>query len=140
MLAFPDHDWQPWRFASLDPSWWSSIPNQRQFLDHFAPTQNLLQQLEHHFLYDLTWERIGAAGGNALKVLYEANLLTMAQAVYPDRQWQPWKFGSQLPSHWWLSESNRKQYFGWLASHLNLQTGDDWYRLDANMLRKNYGP
>jgi len=60
--------------------------------------------------------------------------------LYPQENWQPWKFASgSLPTHWWSDFQHQHEYFQWLGTRLNFTSMDDWYKLTKKDLLNNYG-
>lgn len=61
MAAYPDHDWEPWRFVTPLPGWWDDCANQRRFLE-----KHVFRTLGYRSLndcYNLTPEQLLELGG-----------------------------------------------------------------------------
>eukprot|EP01122_Echinamoeba_exundans_P005084 TRINITY_DN15262_c0_g1_i1.p1 TRINITY_DN15262_c0_g1~~TRINITY_DN15262_c0_g1_i1.p1 ORF type:complete len:380 (+),score=37.42 TRINITY_DN15262_c0_g1_i1:113-1252(+) len=113
MEAFPEHNWQPWRFNVAPRGWWDSLDNQRRFLlEHLLPkfvearygkstrsgagnsvTPNQLMDE----IYELSIQDIKDLGATSLYSRYHS-IAAMAQAVFPDHPWEISKFGKKAPN------------------------------------------
>jgi hypothetical protein len=59
LSAVTEYTWYCWMFASCPRSFWSSIENQRQFLDWFAEQNEITQQSDW---YSVKWSTVSRAG------------------------------------------------------------------------------
>lgn len=60
MFAYPSHKWHPWKFTSLNPSWWDSLSHQQMYITYLAESQNLKPYEDY---YALIWPMIESTGG-----------------------------------------------------------------------------
>jgi len=73
------------------------------------------------------------------------SILPILQAVYPNHQWQPWRF-VHTPTNYWnktfKSGSNTQlaSFFEYLLMSLGFSGKDksDWYRITTDMIPKRY--
>lgn len=47
-------------------------------------------------------------------------------SVYPDSDWEPWKF-SKLTKTFWKESKNQNNFVNSLAKKLNIKNWEDWY-------------
>lgn len=81
--------------------------------------------------YKVTQNDIFKHGGQSMLDCYYNNSPSQAlQAVYPEHNWMPWKFG-QTPHGFWEKMENQKQFFDWLGSELGYKEMDDWYSVTS---------
>lgn len=58
--------------------------------------------------------------------------------VYPDYNWQLWKF-SRCPKSFWEDVKNQRNFMDWIAQQKNFTSMDDWYKLTYNDLKSMGG-
>ncbi len=59
---------------------------------------------------------------------YGGSLVLALETVYPEYEWQPWKF-SKVSRSFWEDLSNQRRYLDQVAQELNISTVQDWYRV-----------
>jgi hypothetical protein len=77
-------------------------------------------------------------GGKTLLKKYNDSPLRVLMSVYPEYQWQPWRFG-KTTSGYWKEDNNVAEYMQWLANQLNITCQDDWYSIKKKDFIENYG-
>jgi len=95
-FAFPNHEWEVWKFSKPPPGFWDSA-QQKQDLEVLS---SLLKQIASKLnvvtLED--WYRVSktAMGITAFSRLRKfGGLKTALALVYPEHEWDPSRFGSQ---------------------------------------------
>eukprot|EP01027_Heterolobosea_sp_BB2_P018850 GEZU01026495.1.p1 GENE.GEZU01026495.1~~GEZU01026495.1.p1 ORF type:complete len:840 (+),score=185.05 GEZU01026495.1:594-3113(+) len=132
-VIYPEHPWEPWRFARLPQGFWDDLCNQRQFFDRIAQ-QLGIRELDGW--YDVTAQEVLARGGSGLlNNHYAGSLVQALKAVYPEHQWNEWRFSS-LPRGFWEDPKNQRQFFDRIAVALNVAQLDDWYRVTTREVLK----
>jgi hypothetical protein len=89
-VAFPDHEWLPWKFSNMSPSEWKDPALRRRFLAWCASAagaesgspadDDLMQRLRQMTLND--YQR---HGGSTLLQEYGNSIEKMLKAEFPDR-------------------------------------------------------
>src|SRR5689334_15124794 len=110
----------PWLFGLI------RIPKtnlHRELFDSVAVKLEL-QTVDHW--YSLNVQKFNEAAGNFILATYKGSLTKALQTIYPQFDWQPWKFSS-VSRKYWVKEANRRKYFDWLGEHLGVRHWTDWY-------------
>ena len=125
-IAYPDHDWKPWRFKNTPDGWWDDEDNQKKW---FAT-------LPSDRLDSLTNDEIIAAGGrHLLKHFGESSRLLVSHFR---KEMLPWDFPS-VPKGFWNDQKNVRWFFEWLGPRLNVRSLDDWYKVGQEAVVNNGG-
>lgn len=124
-LAYPDHNWLPWKFRKTPKRFWAKRENHLSF---FCWLGKELGYQSMDDWYNVTHDDIHRHGGFHLLQHYDDCLLTALQSVYPEHKWIPWKFG-QTPKGYWGQHPNQFRYIKWLGEQLGYQAVDDWYKV-----------
>jgi hypothetical protein len=61
---------------------------------------------------------------------YSHNLFEVLRSVYPEHQWNEWRF--TVPAGHWNEPENRKRFIEWAASQLGIQQLKDWYKVSKH--------
>jgi hypothetical protein len=128
-------EWQPWRFVQTNFGRWGTMENQRKFLDWLGSKIGIQEPSQW---YEVSGEEIIARGGIHLLNHYSKSPYKMLQAIYPEHEWQPWRF-SRIPNGFWNDPSNGKNFFDWLALQLNVKQWEDWYGVTKSDIEGNGG-
>lgn len=87
---YPEYDWLGWKFETTPKYFWDDPKNQRKFLDHYAHIVGIRDQ---EGWYTTTYQHIVDEGGGAmLRVYYEGSPAKALVTLYPELDWQIWKF------------------------------------------------
>eukprot|EP01127_Copromyxa_protea_P017809 TRINITY_DN5486_c0_g1_i1.p1 TRINITY_DN5486_c0_g1~~TRINITY_DN5486_c0_g1_i1.p1 ORF type:complete len:518 (+),score=38.37 TRINITY_DN5486_c0_g1_i1:202-1755(+) len=65
--------------------------------------------------------------GRGLLTKYSGSVSKLLTTVYPEANWQMWRF-YKTPSHFWASQENRKSFLQWVGDKLGYGPSD-WHRL-----------
>jgi hypothetical protein len=133
--VYPKHDWKPWKFDIVPRGFWSSSQHRRNFVDDFARTigvSNLDQW------YSLTSDRFKQTKLASMLTVTKLSLPHAIMDVYPEHEWEPWRF-NRLPGSWWESKEHRRQYFDFLVTTLELESPIKLLRLPVEKVHQNYG-
>jgi hypothetical protein len=114
---------------------WNNKENQRAYLDW----------LNHQFSYKQLSDWYGVKiedfsatkGGQSLLKQY-SNPSIALQKVYPEHEWEMWKFICQSDSYW-NSVFHRKAYCKWLGAQLGVKKPEDWYQITMPQFVSHYG-
>jgi hypothetical protein len=109
-----------------------SIRENRQYLDNLAELQNIAT-IEDWYKVNTT--TIFIQNGKQLLRRFDYSICKMLSTLYPDTNWQPWRFHRNCNNVWSI-ESNQKKYVEWLEEQLDIVILDDWYRITCEQLFK----
>jgi hypothetical protein len=89
--------------------------------------------------YKVTIDEVIKLGGGPLLSTYYGNSLQAAlMDNIKDVNWLPWQF-EEVPQGFWNHHENRRQYFEWLKTKLNIRQESDWYKLKKEDIYANGG-
>jgi hypothetical protein len=128
---YPHHNWDITKFNKTRNNYWHDIRNQRHFLDNLAKRLSVSSPQDW---YRYTVKDIQKNGGSSLLKLYKNSLITMLSKVYPDVQWEAWKF-RQVPSGFWDQEHNTKSFVESLSKQLGIIIPQDWANVTHRQLQ-----
>lgn len=126
--AWPQVDWRSVKIERSDSLSWKSADLQREFLSRLAKEISKTDSLEGFYL--LSYNHIRANGGGGLLTMYDSSLFKALQHLYPEHDWNPWKF-SHGARKFWQSPRNQLAFFDWCAKKLNVQKPEDWYSVSV---------
>lgn len=98
----------------------------RHFFDNLAEILRLKSQDD--------WYGIGIndiirhGGSSFISRNNESNLYSILEKIYPDKEWQVWRFRT-VPTGYWDNFDNHRIFFDWLADQLNIDVPDKWYNI-----------
>lgn len=93
--AFPEHKWQPWRFAScVSYGFWKSEANRKAFFDWYARDVLDKDPEDPETWYPVLAEDIEAQGGGTMlsKFYRESVREAVTQLYHPAQGWMIWRF------------------------------------------------
>lgn len=119
--AYPEQEWQFWRFRRVPHGFWFSKSNQLQ-LFHFLETKfGIEKPSDWYKISRRQFEDMGAMG--ALVPLGTSFIKTLAN-VYPNHPWNFWNFKKTV-NRYWNDRSNVESYLKWLCSELKVSQCSD---------------
>lgn len=87
--VFPECMWLPWRFTRVSRRWWRNPQNQKQFVRHLQHTLGVRTWSDW---YSVTVDQVVREGGSGLLEFYGCSMCQVMRALFPQQQWQSWKF------------------------------------------------
>jgi hypothetical protein len=121
----------------LPIGFWSDMKNQRRFLDWAANLYGIKKLDDwYHVNADDFIKKTGA--GSFLRSKYSSSIAAACRAVYPEHQWQEWRF-SKVSKGFWKDQANVKRYLEWLAPKIGVAKMEDWYSVSISQLISNHG-
>ncbi len=124
---FPEYKWTIWRFHDIQPTFWTSLRNQRLYLSQVAEELKL-QDLKDWCNVSVT-ELYRRKGYHLINDIYDGSLWKTLSAVYPEyKKWKIWMFETQNVQYWQDSRIQR-DYFDWLQTVLAIYTQEQWYQI-----------
>ena len=94
--AYPEYDWIPWSFVSLNPNYWNKKDNCKKFLDWFAAKKGIHSENEW---YSISKTEIANYGGQKLLEIYGGLLGDTLEAIY-QKKYHKWKFSPLMRNYW----------------------------------------
>lgn len=117
-------------------SYWQDPAAQRRFFDSLAAKLNLTDM---HGWYDVRCKTIKSEnGGSALLRHFGDSHIAALRAVFPEHDWQEWKF-AQVPQNWWTFSENRRQFMDYLREQEGWTGPEDFYNVTAKILQRHGG-
>jgi hypothetical protein len=126
MRIYPDMEWQPWRFESAPGNYWDDMENQRIFFDWIFDQLEMNDATDWYQIHQIDIIKLG--GGALLRFYHDNSHIRALTRIYPEIDWQPWRF-SNVPKGHWENRENQLEFFDWIAEELNIQYSQDWYEL-----------
>lgn len=133
--VYPEHSWMPWKFKKTPDGFWTSLDNQRNYMDWLG---NVLGFTTREDWYNIKQTDFVNNGGDGLLKRNYTNTIQMLRAVYSDFVWVPWKL-QNTPDGFWNSLENQREYMDWLGLTLGYRTLDDWYTIEQKDFESNHG-
>lgn len=131
--VYPDHKWLCWKFAvEVSPS---QKAIHKKFFDTYALRNNIR---EYEDWYNVKVADVKKSGGANVILHYNNSLVKAILNIYPEYNWQVWKF-DQAPSGYWSVDSNVRQYLDWLGNKLCIRNLDDWKSVSQQDLEEHKG-
>jgi len=118
--VYPEREW---KYEKVPRGYWEDLENQKEYFEMLSSKLGI-KKLDDW--YTLRAEDVFKIGGYALiNEKYGGSLVKALLAVFPEYNWQIWKF-DKVPKGYWEVKENQKKYFDLLASELQLKDGKDW--------------
>ncbi len=116
MTVFFEHEWLPWKFAVSPKNYWKSQENRRKFMDwagrelsikEMKDWYQISRQVKKICFYAEVKQSIVDLGGNELLHSYEGVLPKLLSGVYPEFEWEPFRFKVVTTKNWELVLSGK---------------------------------
>jgi hypothetical protein len=134
---FPDHHWHPWRFTRVPPNYWDDRQNRLAFIEYVATFHNIVHWPEDW--YNISLESVRDLGGQKLLALfYQDSMLNALVDLYPQYEWEPWRF-SKVPSNFWQDIENQKLFWISLGKKKGFSKMESWYAITPDDVLKHGG-
>jgi hypothetical protein len=66
---------------------------------------------------------------------YGNSMIRALSSVYPEHDWNGWKF-RKAPTSFWHSLEHRQQFFEWAAHKLQITAPEDWYLVGSAQIHE----
>ena len=113
---YPDHHWKPWKFG-VSKEYFSIPSNQRNFMDWASKKLDVQTKQDW---YSIKTSEIRAIGGSAILDYFHGSMFSLLLAIYPEYEWQPWRF-NKVPNNYWKDLDHQKKYIAWLTEELQIR-------------------
>ena len=89
--AFPEYNWEPMKFLKSPQHYWSNKENQRIFMDDLSKKLGF-KEGDREPWYKVSHKTLNENGGSGLLAQYHGSYPDVLKGVFPEFDWQPWKF------------------------------------------------
>jgi hypothetical protein len=136
--AYPDHSWLDWRFAEVARNFWNQPENQKMYLEWLGKNQLGIQTLNDWYNIQLPAESTPPELRSLLVMYHNNSLASALMSVYPQHDWEPWRF-PVLPRWFWKDSEDalpfQARYISYLEKLLHISSMDSWYRVSREDIR-----
>lgn len=137
MNIFPEEEITAERVRErLPKSHWEDKRNQRAFLEELASKLNVTTKEGWRGVTTAEVERFGGVG---LLARHGRSLLNALESVYPEEEWPVTSVRPVVPSSYWESEENVREFMTNAERELRISCDADWYRVSVAQLSKLSG-
>ena len=91
------------------------------------------------YAYNLESNDFIQFGGKALLKSFKNSVSILLKNVFPNHNWQSWRFSDGVESGFWLNENNIKDLMDYIGKKLEYKSMDDWYNLTKGHIIENGG-
>lgn len=137
-LAYPDHEWLPWRFNRAPDGFWQSPSNVRSYIDWLCQKLSP-QQTPAEVLTQLTPTDLLNNHGAGLLEHYNGSFIAVIRMAYPDTKIPVWKYRRTPLDFWRDSPAAQREFFDSAFQELRLRSLEDWYSVTKSRLVKCQG-
>jgi len=136
--VYPDHSWDPSKFATKRRNHWTSLDNQMKFMDEVGKGIGV-KDLDGW--YSVSVASMIHHGAGSLLTLYGNSLSKLLATVYPDHPWDVSKFAFK-PQNFWPSLQNQKRFVDDLGKKIGIHSEADfekWYEVSPRLFQEHGG-
>jgi hypothetical protein len=129
MEVYPEFTWYPWKFAYTPKRFFDDPLEKRKLWDWLG------EELDVKTLDD--WYNVSSNDVQALAncTMTQGFLYETLKEVYPEHNWQAWKF-QRVPLTYWSNVAAQQEYFDWLYKTCGLKSMSDWYTISMRDLKQ----
>jgi len=128
----------PYPSSSKISSWirWEKIQTRKHFFDVLGKKLGYTTKEDW---YNITQDDIYKHKGSILLLHhYQGSPTKALQHIYPDHDWQLWKFKC-TPKGYWDKLFNQREYLDWLEQQFGYKCKEDWYKVTQEDFFKHGG-
>jgi hypothetical protein len=131
----PEYDFKLFLFKTSPKGIWSSFETRKEYMEWLREEKDLKNLND---LYNITYDLVDKNHGYTLLKYYKWSIQKFVKDIYPEYDWKPWLF-SCVPQNYWKDKANHKLFFNWLGEELGYTKPEDWYLIDAKLIKDNNG-
>jgi hypothetical protein len=131
MQTFREYEWHPWLFARTHQHFWKDKRNRIDYLKWIGRKNGFHEAEDWYALNYLHFQN--APSGVSVLLHYKSSPIRALQELYPDIEWQEWRFSSP-PKHFWTNKAHRRRFLEWLGGELGYRQPSDWYQLTVEIV------
>jgi len=137
--VFPSFPWNLSLFRKTPQNYWASLENQRNFMDNMGRKLGIDPAKDNDSM--ALWYRVKAAtltenGGIGILTYYKGSLFTLFSKVYPNYEWNMWKFSSGTNIDFKSNSVALKELFDYMENALGIKDKMEWTQVTTDSLRK----
>eukprot|EP01027_Heterolobosea_sp_BB2_P012233 GEZU01017744.1.p1 GENE.GEZU01017744.1~~GEZU01017744.1.p1 ORF type:complete len:473 (-),score=59.32 GEZU01017744.1:360-1778(-) len=135
--AYPEHEWQPWRFSKMPSGFWNDVANQRRFFDFLAKVafhvHEPIEKLPEAW-YTASLSEIEKHVPRSLLAFHGFSVLRALQTAYPEHEIDPSRFmpdaatAKRCKRALLKVEPAQIPSYATLAKELDINGPEDWRR------------
>ena len=133
--VYPSFEWLEWHFQSTPKNFWKNIQNQRAYADWLG---KILGYTKMEHWHKITANIIKDNYGGGILDIYKGSCIQFLQAIYPEVKWLEWEMG-KVSMNFWNKIENRRAYADWLGNKLGYKKMEDWYEINGDIIKANFG-
>jgi hypothetical protein len=126
MTLYPEHNWVIWRFSKVPEGFWDQPENRKAFFEWLAKE---LKVKDMDGWYRVTRTSVARFGGSALMAQNDDSLPKTLMAVFPEHEWNIWRF-QQTPKDTWSDIGNQRAFFDWMGKKMGMRDLTGWYSIN----------
>ena len=133
--VYPQYNWHTWKFNKVPQGFWSSIENQKQFMN-WAGSELKIKDMSDWYKISIKVKTTSCKflminkdlidlGGISLVIEYKRSLQKLLSAVYPNYEWVTWKFKTNSLHDTLSNSENWREFIDFTANQLNIKQPSD---------------
>jgi len=130
---YPNHPWDISKFSKRPQNYWSSLENQRRFMDELGKKLGINSEADFEKWYSQSVEVLAQQSGGGLSNIYKKNFPKLLATVYPNFNWKLWKFPGRIGKVV-QSDEDLRGLLDNLEVALGIRQPEDWYRVTSEQL------
>lgn len=127
-----NHHWLFWKFTVAPNHCWDQKEKQLEYMDWLADELGFKQKSDW---YKFKCKDLQDYNGVSLMKYYK-NIYELLKSIYPTYDWLFFKF-SML--NLWDEYEYQLEYIEWLGKQLGFSKLNDWYNINGQVFKENYG-
>lgn len=137
--VFPEHEWDINRFSTKPRNYWTSIKNQKEFMEHIRINLGVKVD-DFDAWYQVTPMDVIKLGGGSFMMKHSNSIANALKTVYPDHPWDDSLFTTR-PRNYWAKPENQKAFMETLRLKLDIKDGDydAWYKVTTKDVIRHGG-
>jgi len=112
-------------------NFWENVRTQKDFVEHLGRKLGISNLNDWYHVRVQNFNDLGGAG---LLKRYGGSLIKMLHFLYPNHNWQPWRFEA-VSRHFWKDSNNLVGYLRWLSEQLGISTMRDWKCISYHQIK-----
>lgn len=121
-VVFPNFSWKPWLFPNVSRGYWRIEKNRLEFA-HWLEKKLGIERKEQWYM--VRWRDVVDCGGGGLLRCYDHSVQRTLIEIFPDYNWDPWKFHNRSRG-FWNDSQNLQKLLGILSRQLNINATKEW--------------
>ena len=133
---FPNYCWNVFEFQTKPRNFWTSLENQRNFLDYIIKKNNLSGIQD---FFKLNCQQFVEIGGNSLLKYYKGSLDILLKKHYPEIIIPGTIREQKFPRHFWDNLENQRKFLDEIARIYNITDVRGWYDISIDTISSHNG-